>query len=160
LIYPTHFSEGFTAWPKKGKKPNGLLIDGHTQHLVLPNEPYVLVKRFSAKEERRRVVAAVYDPSRISTLLGVGFENHLNYFHTKGSGLSLMIAKGLATFLNSTPVDLFFRQFSGHTQVNATDLRRFLRYPSLEQLEFIGTQIDTGMPDQQTIDALVLAALA
>jgi len=36
-------------------------------------------------------------------------------------------------FLNSTLVDQYFRQFSGHTQVNAADLRR-LRYPSTEQL--------------------------
>jgi hypothetical protein len=47
---------------------------------------YVLTKRFSSKEERRRVVAAVYDPHRIASPL-VGFENHLNYFHAGGNGM-------------------------------------------------------------------------
>ena len=39
----------------------------------------------------------------------------------------------LALFLNSTIVDDNFRLFSGHTQVNVTDLRR-MRYPSRDQL--------------------------
>ena len=52
-----------------------------------------------------------------------GFENHLNYFHENGEGLPLDLAKGLAAFLNSDAVDQYFRIFSGHTQVNATDLR-------------------------------------
>jgi adenine-specific DNA-methyltransferase len=37
-------------------------------------------------------------------------------------------------YLNSQEVDDYFRVFSGHTQVNATDLRR-LRYPTIEQLK-------------------------
>jgi hypothetical protein len=41
---------------------------------------------------------------------------------------------GLARYLNSQTVDTYFRTFSGHTQVNATDLRN-LFYPSLAQLE-------------------------
>jgi adenine-specific DNA-methyltransferase len=90
--------------------------------LLVPKGTYVLVKRFTSKEESRRVVAAVYAPERIDAEQ-VGFENHLNYFHRKGGGLPVTLAKGLAAFLNSTLVDLFFRQFSGHTQVNATDLR-------------------------------------
>ena len=53
----------------------------------------------------------------------MGFENHLNYFHKKGRGIDMPLARGLAAFLNSTLVDAYFRQFNGHTQVNATDLR-------------------------------------
>ena len=40
--------------------------------------------------------------------------------------------KGLAAYLNSTLVDAYFRQFSGHTQVNATDLRS-LKYPDWQR---------------------------
>jgi ribonucleoside-diphosphate reductase alpha chain len=40
-------------------------------------------------------------------------------------------------FLNSTAVDDYFRRFSGHTQVNATDLR-LLRYPETEELKQLG----------------------
>ena len=113
----------------------------------------MLVKRFSAKEERRRVVAAVYDPARVQDGR-VAFENHLNYYHLRGAGLPITVAKGLTAFLNSTLVDSYFRQFSGHTQVNATDLRS-LRYPAWEKLVTLGRRIGTSFPAQDELDRLV-----
>jgi adenine-specific DNA-methyltransferase len=66
LIYPTHMIDGGIAWPKlSSKKPNALVRCDATRDLFVPNEYYVLIKRFSSKEERRRVVAAVYDPTGI-----------------------------------------------------------------------------------------------
>src|SRR6266496_2075511 len=154
LIYPGHFSDGFIAWPKTGsRKPNALTDTPSTQALLVPNESYVLVKRFSSKEEPRRVVAAVYDPARVPCRL-VGFENHLNVYHSNGRGLEPQLARGLALYLNSSIVDIHFRQFSGHTQVNATDLRA-LRYPLAEQLEALGSAVGETMPDQRTVDRLV-----
>ena len=56
----------------------------------MPNGVYVLVKRFSAKEERRRIVAAVFRPEHnLAGFASVGFENHLNYFHGKGQSLRM-----------------------------------------------------------------------
>jgi adenine-specific DNA-methyltransferase len=154
LIYPCHFNGGFVDWPKlNSRKPNAIVSDERTRELLLPAGAYVLVKRFTAKEERRRVVACIYDPGRVPARL-VGFENHLNYFHAEGHGLQMRLAKGLAGFLNSTVVDSFFRQFSGHTQVNATDLRA-LKYPARAELERLGHRLeDPGMP-QAELDALV-----
>jgi adenine-specific DNA-methyltransferase len=114
---------------------------------------YVLVRRFSAKEERRRVVAAIYDSERVSPS-PVGFENHLNYFHQHGQGLSISVAKGLAAFLNSTLVDAYVRQFNGHTQVNAADLRS-LQYPTMTELECLGEQIGDELPAQIELDDLI-----
>ena len=67
----------------------------------------------------------------------IGFENHLNIIHENKKGMPEQIARGLAMFLNTTPVDLFFRRFNGHTQVNAADLR-LLKYPSREILTSLG----------------------
>jgi adenine-specific DNA-methyltransferase len=114
---------------------------------------YVLTKRFTSKEERRRVVACIYDPSRVQAE-HVGFENHLNYIHASGRGIDMALAKGLWAFLNSTPLDLYFRQFNGHTQVNATDLRN-VRFPSAEQLRRIGRHIREEPIGQEDIDQLV-----
>jgi len=156
LIYPTHFSGGYVAWPKSGcRKPNALVNADSTHGLMVPSESYVLTKRFSSKEERRRVVAAVYDPSRLPKGIDqVGFENHLNYYHSHGRGLPKALARGLAGFLNSTLVDQYFRQFNGHTQVNAGDLRS-MRYPMRLDLEAIGKLIGGAWPQQEQLDAIV-----
>ena len=153
LIYPIHFSAGFIAWPKPGKKPNYLELGPNTDGIVVPPGTYVLVKRFSAKEEKRRIVAAFCDPDRLPGT-PYGFENHLNYFHRSGNSLSATFAKGLAAYLNSTLVDTYFRQFSGHTQVNAADLRG-LRYPDEQTLERIGSRIADTFPEQDEIDAIL-----
>jgi len=158
LVYPCHFNGGFVHWPKPGsRKPNAIVRNEATQDLLVPSGVYVLVKRFSSKEERRRVVACIYDPDRIKAEW-VGFENHLNYFHIRGRGLSMTLAKGLAAFLNSTVLDTYFREFSGHTQVNATDLR-MLSYPSRPDLERLGRETaDPGM-SQADLDALISRTL-
>lgn len=136
LIYPTHLEKGTVAWPKVGKKANALVDCPETSSLWMPSGTYVLVKRMSSKEEARRVVATVVDPSILSAPR-LGFDNHLNVFHSRGAGLDSSLARGLAAFLNSRVVDTFFRQFSGHTQVNATDLRN-LRYPAHALLRQLG----------------------
>ena len=154
LVHPCHFDDGFVRWPlTNGKKPNAIVTSKETQDLLLASGYYVLTKRFTAKEERRRLVAAVYDPHRLKAS-SVGFENHLNYYHSKGSGMSPELAKGLALFLNSTLCDRYFRLFSGHTQVNATDLRK-MRYPSRRQLIRLGKHVDAQMPGQEAVDAIL-----
>lgn len=155
LIYPNHFgADGFVDWPgQKSRKPIAIVRNESSERLLVAPGTYVLVRRFSAKEERRRVVASVYDADRVSAS-PVGFENHLNYFHQNGAGLPMAVAKGLAAFLNSTQVDIYFRQFNGHTQVNATDLRS-LRYPTLDELAILGEHIGDAMPTQPQTDWLI-----
>jgi adenine-specific DNA-methyltransferase len=154
LVYPCHFQDGFVNWPAaSGKKANAIALSAQTQVLLVAAGYYVLTKRFSSKEERRRVVAAVYDPQRIAAPR-VGFENHLNYFHTKGNGMPVQMAKGLALYLNSSLFDCHFRLFSGHTQVNATDLRK-MTYPSRNQLMRLGLYVQDRIPDQETIDKIL-----
>lgn len=154
LIYACHFNGGFVHWPReKARKPNAIVSNEQTRELLVPAGVYVLVKRFTAKEERRRIVACIYDSHQIEAPL-VGFENHLNYFHVAGHGLPMSLAKGLAAFLNSTVVDDYFRQFNGHTQVNATDLRS-LNYPTREQLEWLGKRISDPEMSQVQLDGIV-----
>jgi len=156
LIYPGHFGTFAITWPREGRKANAIQVSDGAHGLLIPNDTYVLVKRFSAKEERRRVVACLYDATQFPYPL-VGFENHLNYFHRNGRGLALEMAAGLTAFLNSSLVDRYFRLFSGHTQVNAADLRK-LRYPTQDQLERIGSMVGRN-PDQNKIDHAVESVL-
>jgi len=136
LLYPAHFRGGHVSWPKVTRKPNAIRVSDDSRRWLWPNEgSYVVVRRFTSKEERRRIIAAIYGSDLPGEL--VGFENHLNVFHMRREGMPGNLAEGLALFLNCSLVDRYFRQFNGHTQVNATDLRR-LRYPDRATLERLG----------------------
>ena len=158
LIYPYHFKNGYVSWPStKAKKPENILRSAQERSILLISQCYVLVKRFSSKEEKRRIVAAIFDPEQIFTDY-VGFENHVNYFHSSRNGLDLSLARGLTAFLNSTLADTVFRQFSGHTQVNAGDLRR-MKYPTRSELMVLGNRIGEAFPTQEELDQIVQEVL-
>ncbi len=138
LLYPCHFKGQVIQWPiADGKKPNAILYNKETQKWLYPNGFYTVVRRFSSKEEKRRIVASVVDPAVFGEAEKLGLENHLNVFHCDKKPLSETLARGLSVFLNSTAVDDNFRRFSGHTQVNATDLKR-IKYPNREALIELG----------------------
>ncbi|WP_090031647.1 Eco57I restriction-modification methylase domain-containing protein [Cellulomonas marina] len=158
LIYPGNLRAGRVNWPRTDiRKPQWFEPEtARDNSLLMPSGWYCVVKRFSAKEERRRIVAAVWSPTQAPG--PVAFENHLNVFHSGGAGIDESTAKGLCLWLNSTLVDRFFRTFSGHTQVNATDLRS-MRYPDATTLRRLGAEAPSCLPSQTQVDNLVESAL-
>jgi adenine-specific DNA-methyltransferase len=157
LIYPESMKAGKISFPPKNpRKAIAIEQNQETQKWLIQRGWYVLTKRFSAKEEKRRVVAAVCSPMDEPFL---GIENHLNYFHARGEGMNPDLARGLAAFLNSTLFDNYFRQFSGHTQINATDLRR-IKYPCRNDLITLGSQINDSISNREQLDKLVHTTLS
>jgi len=156
LLYPCHFAGQAIDWPKLGsKKPNTILRNPETEKWLYSNGYYVVVRRFSSKEEKRRVVARVVCPDAFNGSPMLGFENHLNVFHSGKKGIPEDLARGLAVFLNSTVLDDQFRRFSGHTQVNATDLR-LLKYPNKVTLTRLGAWAKSQAElTQQKIDQTI-----
>lgn len=154
LIYPGNLRRGRVEWPRPIGKAQYFRLPDESPQLLLPPGVYPLIKRFSAKEERRRVVAAVWD------LPGTpAFENHLNYVHERGRGLPPDLAREVSVWLNSTAVDDLFRTFSGNTQVNASDVRT-LPFPSREDLVLLGQAIPRELPEQSVLDSVVDEVLA
>lgn len=153
LIYPSHLRRGGVRWPVEGsRKPNAIALDRETERLLVPGGTYLLTKRFSSKEQRRRIDAFLYTEA-MAEAGPVGFENHVNYIHQDGHGLEMLVAKGLFIYLNSTLVDLYFRLFSGHTQVNATDLRS-LPFPDADALSSAGADVSSLELDQDEVDII------
>lgn len=111
----------------------------------VPAGPAVVVRRFSAKEERWRVTAALH-PARPDQSWAA--ENHLNVV----SGPAPVLA-GLAAYLNSSFVDRFLRLYSGHTQVGAVELRELPLLPA-----HLLAALPTGAA-QEELDAAVDAAV-
>lgn len=147
MVNASHIKDGAIQHPVGTKKPEWFnAAPERASKLLVPSGNYVLIKRFSAKEERRRVVAGVWKSNDAAA-----FDNKLNYVHQNGQGLDPGIARGLSVFLNSSRLDAYFRVFSGHTQVNATDLRQ-MRFPSREQLLMLS---NTDIGSQESIDTAV-----
>jgi adenine-specific DNA-methyltransferase len=121
------------VWPVRHKSQY-IRIDG-ADKLLLPNKSYVILRRFSAKEERQRLTAAPYLADLDTPFIGI--ENHLNYIYRPGGDLSPEETRGLAALLNSNLMDMYFRRFSGNTQVSATELRA-LPLPPLEMIVELG----------------------
>lgn len=155
LLYSAHF-KGDGEWPIAGfKKNNAIKHCPETVKWLYPNGYYVIVRRMSSKEEKRRIVANAVVPSRFPGMDWLGFENHLNVFHSRRQGISENTAHGLAAYLNSSLIDSMFRRFNGHTQVNATDLRS-LPYPSRKKLDDLGQWAKgQAVMEQEAIDRMV-----
>ncbi len=156
LLYPAHMAGYEIEWPRQAirkigqhykpvESTNRSLLeadDGITDKQVLPLDGYyVVVRRFSSKEEKRRIFASVVAPDKLPTK-HVTFENHLNFFHARKHGFAKNLAYGLCAYLNSSIVDEHFRKLSGHTQVNASDLKN-MPYPSNDKLEKIGEVVQS-----------------
>ena len=146
--------DGEVVWPvSRTRHPQSISVNRETRDLLMPMGHYVVTRRFTAKEERRRLVAAVVEPERLAGS-AIGFENHLNVIHQDGGPIECRLAFGLAAFLNSTIADRFFRQWSGHTQVNAADLRLF-PLPTANQLTALGDAVLDQTEWSQNVDELV-----
>lgn len=154
LLYAHHFKGGALTWPCDHRKPNALRVNDQTQKWLMPAGWYTVTKRFSSKEERRRLVAYTVNPDKLPGP-SFGFENHLNVIHSAKRGFDPILARGMALFLNATITDRHFRNFSGHTQVNATDLKTML-YPEKKLLlEFGKWSEKHEKATQEEIDAVV-----
>jgi adenine-specific DNA-methyltransferase len=95
------------------------------------------MKRFTSKEQKKRVHSAVLNADHFSDYEFIGLENHLNYIHKKKSLMTLDETYGISALLNTTIIDQYFRALNGNTQVNATDIRS-LSLPAYDKILAIG----------------------
>lgn len=152
LLWMQHVRRMSVTWPR-GHRAENIEHNAESAWMLLPNEPCVLLRRFSPKEDVRRVCAAAY----IGDLPGavIGYENHLNVIRGGELPLSPAAALGLAAYLNSSVVDAYLRQRLGSTQINAIELRE-LPLPDLATLQTLGQ----SLPDALTLDDVDAAVAA
>jgi adenine-specific DNA-methyltransferase len=122
LLWLHHVRRGAVCWPLGSSFRKPERVHASAGQLLVPAANYVVLRRFSAKEEARRLTAAPLLARDCSTT-HIGLENHLNYIHRPGAGLADDEARGLAALLNSQLLDEYIRVVSGNTQVSATELR-------------------------------------
>lgn len=154
LLWMNHVRPMQVTWPIDRHKPEYIKHVPESLVLLVPNRNYVLLRRFSAKEEERRLVAGPYLAS-VGTTSMVGLENHLNYVYRPGGTLTEDEAFGIAALLSSTMLDTYFRIGNGNTQVSATELRA-MPLPALSIIKEIGRQARTLGGDLPAINAVVM----
>lgn len=159
LLWMQNVQAQTVEWPiTRGSKPQAILLEANEKNLLVPVKNYVLLRRFSAKEERRRLVAAPLLQSDLGCRCHqVGLENHLNYVYRQDGDLTVPEVVGLSALLDSALVDRYFRVVNGNTQVNATDLRA-LPLPPMDVIERIGEQV-LQLGTSPNFDAIVFSVL-
>lgn len=153
LLWMQHIKAMSVSWPNDCKKKQFIEDNEKTQRLLLPNKNYVVIRRFSAKEEDKRLVAAPYLANKIKSDT-IGLENHLNYIYKPAGNLSIEEVVGLAALLNSNLLDTYFRTSNGNTQVSATELKD-MPLPSIKTIANIGKYIIKNNVENGQIDKLV-----
>lgn len=155
LLWMQHVARMTVSWPIE-KKREHIAACADSAWMLVPNTPMVLLRRFSPKEDIRRVTAAAYTGGLKG--IQIGLENHLNYIYRPGGMMSLAEVMGIAAYLNSHIVDVYLRSVAGSTQLNARELK-FLPMPSAHQLLEIGDRCNSGM-SLTAIDVCVNAVLS
>ena len=161
LLWMNHVQPMQVEWPStRNGKPQWIKVTPESAKLLVRDETYVLLRRFSAKEEKRRLVAAPLVRGSLNARM-VGLENHLNYIRGVSRELDEELAWGLAALLNSAFLDRYFRVSNGNTQVSATELRA-IPLPDEGDIRAIGSDVHarlnagTVLPE---LDALVAMTL-
>ena len=96
-------------------------VSSSATNLLIRNENTVLIRRLSAKEDKKRIQSCVYHRQGDNPFISV--ENHVNYVVRRdGKPLSNSEAEWIQSLLSSDEYDTFFRLLNGSTQVNATEL--------------------------------------
>lgn len=141
LLWMQHVRKNGVVFPRPGgfRKPEYVSKSAPAKMLV-PNQNYILLRRFSSKEEAKRLTASVYLAGQCKGDV-LGLENHLNFIHRPGATMSEDEVRGLAALLNSDLLDRYFRISNGNTQVNATEIRA-MPLPTLDKLKAVGARLN------------------
>lgn len=154
LLWMQHIQPMRVVWPTVARgKPQYIVVKPESRSLLVADKHYVLLRRFSAKEQARRLIAAPYLPGTLPSAY-LGLENHLNYIHRPGGDLNAVEVYGLALWLNSRILDIHFRTLSGNTQINATEIRT-LPLPPWELIVKLGERALASDNPADKIDDLI-----
>lgn len=127
-------------WPKQLKnKGQFIRIESGSKSLLIPNKNYILLRRFSTKDDKSRLIAAPYFCNFAKSDY-IGVENKVNYIYRKNGHLDRNEVVGLCALLNSELFDTYFQVFNGNVNVSATELRE-MRFPPLSDVKEIGNEI-------------------
>lgn len=136
LFYAQHIKDGKINFPI-GKENEYIACakDG----LLQENTNYLFVKRFSSKEENRRLQCGVYLAKYFESYDRISTQNKINFICGLKE-LSECVVYGLYVLFNSTIYDRYYRILNGSTQVNSTEINS-MPVPPMKIIEKMGQEL-------------------
>ena len=139
LFYSQHIKNGRVNHLPSGKDYDWI-INSHPG-LIQRNKNYVFCKRFTAKEERRRLQAGIYLAADYPNFRQIGTQNKINFVDKiNGDEMTLNETFGVYALLNSTLFDMYYRILNGSTQVNSTEINT-IPVPPLNTIREVGRRL-------------------
>lgn len=133
LLYSQHIKDGRVSWPQG--KPGEVIKTNRSSYLQ-ENSDYLLVKRFTSKEEKRRLQCGIYLKQYYKQYPFISTQNKVNFIKCD----SPCITYGLYVLLNSTLYDTYYRILNGSTQVNSTEVNQ-IPIPARDVIEAMGREL-------------------
>lgn len=137
LFYSQHIKDGVVCFPIQ--KENEYVVTNQ-KGLLQKNKNYLFVKRFTAKEERRRLQCGVYLAKKYPQYDVISTQNKINFIDGLVSELSECVVYGLYVLFNSSIYDAYYRILNGSTQVNSTEINA-MPVPEIEIIQEIGRKL-------------------
>ena len=138
LIYSSNIVEGKVVFPVSKEKYQYLLPN--QKGFIQENKDYLLLKRFSSKEEKRRLQPGIYlteyiDCETLST------DNKINFVERLDKKAMLREeVYGLFVLFNSSIYDEYYRILNGSTQVNSTEIND-IPIPDIDSIRRLGKKL-------------------
>lgn len=138
LFYSQHIQNGVVVFPIGKEKE---YIKTSEKGLIQKNTNYLFVKRFTSKEESRRLQCGIYLSEKLGEFNYISTQNKINFIgQIKGEPLTIDFVYGLYILFNSTIYDKYYRILNGSTQVNSTEVNTF-PVPDAQTIELLGRQL-------------------
>ena len=136
LFYAQHIKDGQIQFPI-GKENEYISCD--KGGLLQENTNYLFMKRFSSKEENRRLQCGIYLAKQFDSYGRISTQNKINFICGLKE-LSECVVYGLYVLFNSTIYDKYYRILNGSTQVNSTEINS-MPVPPLRIIEKMGQEL-------------------
>ena len=136
LFFAQHIQDGKVIFPS-GKEHEYLVTN--QPGLLQQNTNYLFVKRFTAKEEHRRLQCGIYLAKKNPAYTRISTQNKINFICGLQE-LSECIVYGLYVLFNSTLYDCYYRILNGSTQVNSTEINS-MPVPPMSIIEAMGKEL-------------------
>lgn len=137
LFYSQHIKQGKVQFPIQ-KEHEYVITD--QRGLTQDNKNYLFVKRFTAKEEARRLQCGMYLAKDFPQYRKISTQNKINFIDGILTEMSECLVYGLYVLFNSTLYDEYYRILNGSTQVNSTEINA-MPVPDLESIQEMGKRL-------------------